>query len=659
MFGYSSLFRVSGFGFSRRNMSCPSSQDLGRLLAEALIGLERDRVEAHVEGCGACQETLEGLTAVAFGPVQSSARDDTTWDRRPLAVSPPSFLDELAKGPGSGVSDQRYLTPHASPLTRSSVQPSLPGYEILEVLGRGGMGVVYKARQKHARRVVALKMVLAGTQAGADELGRFRNEIEAVARLHHPHIVQIYEVGEREQRPFFSMEFADAGTLAQKLKGTPVPVRRAAQLVETLAHAVHHAHQHGIVHRDLKRANVLLLSDGVVSGGVARENDPNQPGTAHHSPLTHQPKIADFGLAKILTSEPGMSAPDGRTQTGAVLGTPSYMSPEQASGRSKEIGPASDIYSLGAILYEMLTGRPPFRGESSLETLQQVLSDDPVPPRVLQPKVPRDLETVCLKCLEKESRRRYADAEALAEDLRRFQAGEPVLARPALLWERGWKWARRRPVAAVALAISGLAGACLLTGWMMFTVQIEAARDRADENAARFQQQKEQAEKEWHRAETNYARALEAVDRLLTRVGESKLAGVPEMDRVRQDLLQEALRHCQAFLRDKDTPTRASGVKRASPTSARLGSRTCWGNASRPAKISGKLSPCSSSWSQNSRTNRSIARIWLKAITTSGCTGTMTPKRRKRIVRLSTSKNNWSVRRNRSRNIEPVWPKHL
>jgi eukaryotic-like serine/threonine-protein kinase len=310
-------------------------------------------------------------------------------------------------------------------------------YELLEELGRGGMGVVYKARQTTLGRLVALKMILAGEHAGPKELARFRGEGEAVARLQHPHIVQIFEVGDYDGHPYFSLEFVDGGSLAQKLDGAPWPPRPAARLVETLARAMQVAHQAGIVHRDLKPGNVLLTRDG-------------------------QPKITDFGLAKKLDGKPGVSTPGGLTASNAILGTPSYMAPEQAGGNNKEVGPAADVYALGAILYELLTGRPPFKAATPLETVFQVVRDEPAAPRLLQSKTPRDLETICLKCLHKEPRKRYADAAALAEDLQRFQEGKPIAARPVGSAERGWRWCRRNPVVAglaAAVAVSLLAGA--------------------------------------------------------------------------------------------------------------------------------------------------------------------------------------------------------
>ena len=319
----------------------------------------------------------------------------------------------------------------------SAAMPRVAGYELLEVLGRGGMGVVYKARHLSLHRLVALKMMRAGAGAGADaeDLARFRCEAEAVARLQHPNIVQIFEVGGQEDQPYFSLEYVEGGTLAEKLNRAPLPSREGAVLIETLARAMHWAHQHDIVHRDLKPANVLLTPDGT-------------------------PKIADFGLAKRLAND----SPN-QTQSGAILGTPNYMAPEQASGNSKAIGPAADVYALGAILYEILTGRPPFRADTPMATVMQVLSDEPSPPRSLSPDLPRDLETICLKCLQKEPAQRYASAEALADDLRRFLNDEPIRARPTSLLERSGRWIRRHPSATFAAGIAVFLMACAIASY--------------------------------------------------------------------------------------------------------------------------------------------------------------------------------------------------
>jgi formylglycine-generating enzyme required for sulfatase activity len=315
----------------------------------------------------------------------------------------------------------------------------VPGYEILGELGRGAMGVVYKARQVQPKRLVALKMILAGAHAGPSERGRFRVEAEAIARVQHPNIVQIYEVGEHAGLPFLSLEFCPGGNLAEELAGTPVAAREAAAVAERLSRAVAAAHAQGIIHRDLKPANVLLAEDGT-------------------------PKIADFGLAK----QEGVS---GRTASGAVVGTPSYMAPEQAAGQGQAVGAAADVYALGAMLYELLTGRPPFKAATPLDTLMQVVNDEPVPVRALQPRVPRDLETICLKCLQKEPRKRYASAALLAEDLRRFRAGEPIQARPVGRLERAVKWVKRNPV------VTGAALAVMLALALGTTVSYLKYRD--------------------------------------------------------------------------------------------------------------------------------------------------------------------------------------
>jgi hypothetical protein len=324
-----------------------------------------------------------------------------------------------------------------------------PGYEILDKVGRGGQADVYRARQHRPERVVALKVLREEGQTEAGELERFRREAGALARLQHPNIVQVFEVGEHQGKPFFSLEYCSGGNLDQYLRGTPLPPHEAAALVETLARAMHAAHQQQVVHRDLKPANVLLSP--VTTTGT----DP-EPGKDRLPLSSYVPKVTDFGLAKRLDDVAGPSV------SGAIMGTPSYMAPEQAQGRSKEAGPAADVYALGAILYECVTGRPPFKSPTQLETLLQVLNEEPVPPRKLQPKVPRDLETICLKCLNKERAWRYATAEELAEDLHRFLEGKPIAARPVGRLERARMWARRKPLVAsllvaVAAAVLGTA----------------------------------------------------------------------------------------------------------------------------------------------------------------------------------------------------------
>jgi serine/threonine-protein kinase len=386
---------------------------------------------------------------------------------------------------------------------------SSPGYQILGVLAQGGMGVIYKARQLQLNRLVALKMLLAGPQASPQQLERFRREAEALALLRHPNIAQIYEVGEWEGRPYYAMEFVEGGSLAEKLAGEVLPAHPAAWLLHRLAEAVHAAHQRGIVHRDLKPANVLLQEDLTQRRKDAKEDqeEKNKERTPSSSLLSSfaslrlcvrsslTPKIIDFGLAKFLHVEAA------QTQSGSIVGTPSYMAPEQAEGKTREIGPAVDVWALGAILYELLTGRPPFKGETTLDTLEQVRTQEPVPPRRLQPKLARDLETICLKCLQKEPGQRYPSARALADDLDRFLAGKPIQARPAPAWEQGVKWAKRQPALAALIAVCVVTAISLLTGGVWFTARLSEERNLARREQKRAEEQEQLAREQQRLAE--------------------------------------------------------------------------------------------------------------------------------------------------------------
>ena len=329
-------------------------------------------------------------------------------------------------GPESTRTDGDLLPPRPAPAL-----PPLPGYEILAELGRGGMGVVYQARQLSLNRVVALKTLLRGPDARPREAEGFRAEALAIARLQHPHIVQVFDIGEHQGRLYFCMEYMEGGSLRSRLAGRPQPPAEAAKLVETLARAVHHAHGRGVVHRDLKPGNILLGADG-------------------------SPRIADFGLAKLLDASGG-------TGEGVVMGTASYMAPEQAEGNSRHAGAAVDIWALGALLYEMLTGRPPFRGDTVTATIAQVLTAKPAPPSRLNPQTPPELDAICLRCLQKDPARRYPTAAALADDLARFPAGRPPA--PAPRRSRRLLWGAAAAVVLTLALLAATVGWRALTGW--------------------------------------------------------------------------------------------------------------------------------------------------------------------------------------------------
>jgi tetratricopeptide (TPR) repeat protein len=391
--------------------------------------------------------------------------------------------------------------------------PVVPGYELLQWLGQGGMGVVWKARQVALGRLVALKFLREG-RLGTEGGVRFRTEAAAIARLQHPNIVQVHEVGQAQGQAYLTLEYVAGGSLADRLARAPLPAREAATLVETLATAMAFAHAQGVIHRDLKPSNILLAADGT-------------------------PKISDFGLAKLLDPDTDVEGPAPATRTGAILGTPSYMAPEQATA-SKEIGPATDVWALGTILFECLTGRPPFKAATTLETLDQVRSQDPVPPRRLQPSTPRDLETICLRCLHKEPSRRFASATELADDLRCFLRGEPIRSRPVGWAERAWKLVRRRPALVGLAAFSVAALLTLVIGGLVYQSRLRTAL--------------EEARRERGHAADHYEKMLHAVDVLLTEVGDQRLENVPEMEEARARLLDEALRFYRQLAADRDNP---------------------------------------------------------------------------------------------------------
>jgi serine/threonine protein kinase len=460
---------------------CPFNEKLIGLLADGLCPEERDTLAQHVEGCATCQEKLADLIGSA----------DTEMWRRAEQSPQRSEVDEgmlqrLKQLPAS-LLPMRPLRP-ARPAEGDSEWPRVPGYKILGELGKGGMGIVYQARQLALQRTVALKMIRTGTQADPTNLARFRAEAAVIARLQHPNIVQIYDFGEAEGRPYFALECVAGGSLVRHLGGRPHPARPAAELVETVARAVHHAHQQGILHRDLKPANILLQ--------MADCSLQNEEPSAICDLRTAIPKIADFGLAKCINGDGEGLGLGGLTSTGDIMGTPSYMAPEQAN-HSQAIGPAADIYALGVILYELLTGRPPFSGETPLGTVLLLLHNEPVAVTSLQPGVPRDLETICHKCLQKEPRKRYRSALELADDIQRFVLTQPILARPVGVGEKLLRWVRRYPWAAGLLAAGLLAPLVALIVLSLLSARL--VRSNALESAVQQAELLEEANNEYSR----------------------------------------------------------------------------------------------------------------------------------------------------------------
>lgn len=508
-----------------------------------------DSTVAHLEQLSELS-TQDGISAdVSDDPEQTaelppqkpvSAPDDVTMDL-PASLADAELDSNLQAtvAPTSSTADAddgEHFTWDATGKSERPVGnvPDVQGYQILGELGRGGMGVVYRARQRGLKRLVALKMVLSGGHASAEQLARFRAEAEAVAQLQHPNIVQIYDVGERDGLPFFALEFIDGQALDQLIDGQPQQPLRSAAIVEKLALAMHYAHEQGIVHRDLKPANILLTEYGI-------------------------PKVTDFGLVKRLEAD------SSQTRTGTIMGTPSFMAPEQARCE-REIGPAADTYALGAILYTMLTGRPPFMGPSALDTVMMVIRSEPVPPSRMQPKLARDIEIICMKCLQKDPEKRYDSAAGLAEDLRRFQAGEPILARPVGYTERVWRWCRRNPRVAVLTALAMMLALALMIGGPAAAVVINAqraaaieARTEAEASAITAKRAEGKAEAARQVADENAEvanqqrqLALETLNNVVTKV-EEELRDRTELSDLRQVVLQLAMDGLERVSRSSET----------------------------------------------------------------------------------------------------------
>jgi tetratricopeptide (TPR) repeat protein len=446
---------------------------------------------------------------------------------------------DLTTGLKAFFGDQNRLDPFLAPLRELAPPTPVPDcplrsfgdYEVLETIARGGMGVVCKARQISLNRPVALKVIRNRYLANGGDLRRFRTEAENAAQLDHPHIVPIYEVGEwwpdgeSAPVPFFSMKLIEGGSLAQQRQRFTADPRASAALLATVARAVHHAHQRGILHRDLKPANILLDAEG-------------------------RPHVSDFGLAKRIETEGGL------TQSGVILGTPEYMAPEQARA-AKGLTTAADVYGLGAVLYELLTGRPPFRGDNIVETLRLVAETEPARPRTLNPKGDRDLETICLKCLNKEPGRRYGSAEALAEDLERWLKGEPILARPITLPQWIWLWCKRNRLLASMMGTAALgllaAFAILIVSNITISRQTQIAENaRILENTQRLQAEASagEANRQKEIADLRRRQAEKAVDRLLTRVARTRVPGIPGLTSLRLAMMQDALELNEEFAQE-------------------------------------------------------------------------------------------------------------
>lgn len=440
---------------------------------------------------------------IDFQPVHDSTSQ--THDSRRWPPPPMQSQDAIER-----------LRRHVRQMTVSAPALELAGFQVRGEIGRGAMGIVLEAVQLELKRVVAIKVLPAPAQLSPELLARFRAEGEAAARLRHPNVVEVHTRGEIHGQPYLVMEYVDGGSLADRLNGSPLSIEHGIGLIVSLARAIARAHESGVVHRDLKPANVLLTKDGT-------------------------PKIADFGLAKLLDDSALASCSD------AVIGTPAYMAPEQVSAGVKEIGPAADIYALGAMLYECLTGRPPFCATVALATLELVRTAEPISPRRLNPAVPRDLETICLKCLRKEPAQRYLSATELADDLERFRDGLPIVARPVGAAERAWKWSRRRPAAAALIAVTALGAIVGGAGLLVHADRMRQEADRANRGEAA-------AIAARNEADANYQAARDALQRIVSRV-DPRRTDVPTIKELRRIQVEDALAFYRAMMaRDGPLP---------------------------------------------------------------------------------------------------------
>jgi serine/threonine-protein kinase len=445
-------------------------------------------------------------------------RDQEQIDRFAGPLRPAGRAARIATGP---ISPGDTIPMHQG-TSRGIETPAFGDYELLDMIAEGGMGVVYRARHRQLKHLVALKVLLSGRFTRPSDLQRFRNEAETIAALDHPNIVPIHEVGELDGRLFLALRLVEGGNLSTHLNRYREDPRGAAALMITVARAVHHAHQRGVLHRDLKPSNILLDASS-------------------------QPLVADFGLAKRVQNEPEALATGQLTQTGAILGTPSYMAPEQTVSDRGGVTTAADVYGLGGILYALLTGRPPFVGRDVFETMVQVREQPPAPPDRFNPRMDRDLATICLKCLQKAPSQRYGSAEMLADDLERYLEGKPIVARPARGWERTWKWMRRKPALAGLITVSALSAVGVTAGVILYNVQLQKAVDRASANEAdaRHQQQ---------RAREHYREARDSLEQMLQRFDGYRLGEVPQLKELQRRQLEDALAFYQRAFKEEEDP---------------------------------------------------------------------------------------------------------
>jgi serine/threonine protein kinase len=505
--------------------------DFERAWKAVRSGAAAPSVSPYLDGCHGPERTALALELTSLDRACRQKYGVDAW---------PEHSQELDAGAGASATSGTCSQSHHNnaPASWLADWPGVQDLELVDFLGSGGMGVVFKAREVPLDRIVAVKFLRDGNLFDSGRRERFLHEARAVARLRHPHLVQLYEFGEVpgsagvKPQPYLVLEYVSGGSLADLVRNSPQPAREVARLVETLADAIHSAHLQGVIHRDLKPANVLLYRSGVQEEEQAE---------GAHGPRFSQPrllsadlcaKVTDFGLAKFV-------AGSDLTLSGDVIGTPCYMAPEQAAGKSRAITAAVDVYGLGTILYEALTGRPPFAVAAVESTLSLVRLEEPVPPRCLESTVPRDLETICLRCLRKEPAHRYATAQDLADDLRRFQTGEPVWARPVRPSERAIAWCRRKPGVAglmAALVLVLLAG-CSGVFWQWQRARVSATK--ADENAAAFRRERDAARQEKARAERHLQMVRDRVGRL-NRLGRELLRR-PGTFRTGQAVLEEAL----------------------------------------------------------------------------------------------------------------------